>query len=147
MPKTRLKAPVSKTTISLQDIPANIKRNKKRLQDYLEMVKEAKKIELNIALISLAVSLARPCDYGERIKERFSQRDLVGKTIEEYVRVGNPRPVYTSRESPNPAFFEVQVFNDGTFLLANSWGDGECKHTDFYYHDGKRLYYSDNLFG
>lgn len=135
-----------KTNILLSDIQANTKRNKK-WQAYLEAVKEAKKIRLNDALISLAVSLARHRDYNERIKERFSQRDLVGKTIEEYVRMGNPKPVYTSRESPNPAFFEVQVFNDGTFLLANSWGDGECKHIDFYYHDGKRLHYSDDLFG
>lgn len=133
MPKTRLKGPVLKTTISLPDIQANIERNKrKRLDD---------------ALISLAVSLAKYYDYGERIKERFFQRDLVGKTIEEYVQVGNPRPVHTSRESPNPAFFPVMVFNDGTFLLAHSWGDGECRHTDFYYHDGKILHYSDDLFG
>jgi hypothetical protein len=146
MSKTKLKAPVLKTTISLQDIPANSERNKK-WQACLEMVKKAKRIRLNDTLISLAVSLARHRDYGERIKKRFSQRDLVGKTIEEYVIVGNPRPVHTSRESPNPDFFEVQVFNDGTFLLANSWRDEEYKHTDFYYHDGKILHYSNNLFG
>ncbi|HJX50712.1 MAG TPA: hypothetical protein VJ438_04575 [Candidatus Nanoarchaeia archaeon] len=103
--------------------------------------------ELTKNLISLAVRLAKNTPPEKITKKEFFQRDLVGKTIEDYVTIGNPRPVFTSRESPNPEHFNVQLFTDGTFLLANSWGDGECKHIDFYYHNGKEIYYSWNLFG
>lgn len=108
---------------------------------------EEQRKDLTKNLINLAVRLAKKTPPEEITKKEFFQRNLVGKTIEEYVTVGNPSPVFTSVQSPNPEHFKVQLFTDGTFLLANSWGDGECKHTDFYYHNGKDIYYSSNLFG
>ena len=108
---------------------------------------DKQKRELAKNLIALAVRLAKNREPKQITRKPFSQRDLIGKTIEEYVLVGNPRPVFTSMQSPNPAQFEVQLYTDGTFLLADSWGDGECGHLDFYYHNGKELFHSSDLFG
>lgn len=108
---------------------------------------EKQREKLTKDLISLAVKLAKNREPKKITKKTFYPRDLIGKTIEECVLVGNPKPVFTSHQSPNPAQFEVQLYTDGTFLLADSWGDEECSHLDFYYHNGEELYHSSDLFG
>ena len=78
---------------------------------------------------------------------QFSLHYLVGKTIQAYRQVKNPKEYDTTRENPNPEYFDVLVFFDTTFLAAENWGDGECGHVNYYYHDGQRTLYSDQLFG
>ncbi len=104
--------------------------------------KISKKVKEN--LITLVSEIARK---KVTIEGKFSLDDLCGKKIEKHLRVGNPTPIIPSIQPFNPPFFEVQKYDDGTFLLSDSFGSGGCKKIDFYYHDGKKVYYSDNLFG
>ena len=80
-------------------------------------------------------------------KPNFFLGDLVGKTIEEYRKIKNPKKYDQNLESPNPEYFNVLIFSDRTFLATENWGDGECEHLNCYYHNGKKTLYSDQLFG
>lgn len=78
---------------------------------------------------------------------KFSLEDLVGKTISEHRKIKNPKEYDPEKESPNPEYFDVLVFSDGTFLLTENWGDCECGHLKYYYFNGRKTLYSDQLFG
>ena len=78
---------------------------------------------------------------------QFSLQDLVGKTFEAYRQIRNPREYDPTRESPDPEYFDVLLFSDGTFLVTENWSDGECSHLDYFYYDGQKTLYSDQLFG
>ena len=77
---------------------------------------------------------------------QFSLLDLVGKTIREHRQIRNPREYDPTRESPNPKNFDLLIFSDETFLITENWGDGECGHLNYYYHNDQKTFYSDQLF-
>jgi len=111
-----------------------------------EEVKKARELEKR--LIALAARLANLHDCFEpiKVKKEFSLEQLVGKTIKEHLKVGNPRPYNPHQQSPNPEYFDVLLFSDDTFMLSYCVGDGECAHTHFYYFDGKEICKSSTLF-
>ena len=78
---------------------------------------------------------------------QFTLTDLLGKTIIGYKQIKNSKDYDPEVESPNPEYFDVLSFTDGTFLLSENWGDGECDHLRFYYYDGNSTKYLDELFG
>ncbi len=78
---------------------------------------------------------------------QFTLTDLIGKTILGYRQIKNPKDYDPEGFGPNPEYFDVLSFTDGTFLLSENWGDGECAHLNFYYYDGDNTKYSDQLFG
>ena len=78
---------------------------------------------------------------------QFSLQHLVGKTISEHRQIKNPREYDHTRESPNPENFDILIFSDRTFLVTEKWGDGGCGHLNYYYHNGQKTLYSDQLFG
>jgi hypothetical protein len=112
------------------------------------MDKEKTQRNLQRRMIVLAARLANSHNYFEpiKVKKEFSLEQLVGKTIECRLKVGNPRPYNPAQSSPNPEFFDVLLFSDNTFMFSYSVGDGECQHTHFYYFDGKKLRKSSTLF-
>ena len=79
-------------------------------------------------------------------KPEFSLDDLVGKTISSRRKIKNPRDYDPEVTSPNPEYFNVLEFSDGTFLLTENWGDGDCEHIDFFYFNGQKTLYSSALF-
>ena len=78
---------------------------------------------------------------------QFSLQDLVGKTISGCRQIRNPRKYNPEVESPNPENFDVVLFTDKSFLITKNWGDGECGYLKYYYYDGQKTLYSDQLFG
>ena len=82
-----------------------------------------------------------------KLEPHFYLEDLVGKTIQAYRQIRNPRKYDSTRESPNPEHFDILLFSDGTFLATENWGDGECGHLNYYYYNGQETRYSDQLFG
>ena len=79
-------------------------------------------------------------------KPQFSLHDLVGKTIQEYRKIRNPRKWDLKRETPNPEYFDALIFLDRTFLVIENYGDCECQNLNYFYHNGKKTLYSDQLF-
>jgi hypothetical protein len=80
-------------------------------------------------------------------RSHFVLDDLIGKTIRDHRLIKNPRKCNPEKESPNPEYFDVLVFNDNTFLMTECWGDGECGHLRYYFYNGQKTSYSDRLFG
>lgn len=80
-------------------------------------------------------------------KSDFTLEDLVGKTISGYRRIKNNRSFDPTRESPNPEYFSVLEFSDGSMLLTEKWGDLENTHLHHYYYDKKTVRFSSELFG
>ena len=77
----------------------------------------------------------------------FTLEDLVGKTIMNYRKIVNPRPYNPEFESPNPKYFGVIEFSDGSILLNEtiSWNDGS--HINSYYcNKEKKVLYSPCLY-
>lgn len=83
----------------------------------------------------------------KEFEPQFSLQDLVGKTIQSHRQIRNPRKYDPTRENPNPEYFDVLLFSDGTFLTTENFGDGECGHLNYFYYDGQKTRYSDQLFG
>ncbi len=78
---------------------------------------------------------------------QFDLGDLVGKTIINSRKVENPRQYNPEVENPNPRYFDVLEFKDGSILLFEKWGDMECSHLNSYFYNGQEVLYSDRLFG
>jgi len=75
----------------------------------------------------------------------FNLEMLVGREIV------NSRSLLNKQIDPsfgcaNPYGFRVIEFKDGSILLSENWGDGECGHLNFYFYDKERMYFSSRLF-
>lgn len=102
---------------------------------------------------------------------QFNLDAFVGRTIAGYRRIHNPLEgdnvdiVYSfagdtaldpAENEPERAgirafgmygdTIDVLVFSDGAFLAAESWGDGECEHINYYFYNGKKTLFADQLF-
>lgn len=84
-----------------------------------------------------------------KIWPTFTLENLVGKTISNHKKIKNPKPYNPKIESPNPEYFNVLEFSDGSILLFKAWGDTECVHLSSYLYESrdKKIYYNDNLLG
>jgi len=83
---------------------------------------------------------------GEKVDlPEFSLDDLVGKTIANVHKIENPS-VYKKKESPNPRYFNVMFFLDGSYLLHAdiSWQDGSTLHS--FLVEGKNIRYTSRLY-
>jgi len=74
---------------------------------------------------------------GDTPQPRFKVRDLEGRKIIDHRQIQNPENYDPKVESANPLFFLVQDYEDGSFLLIENWGDGECEHQRYYLWDEK----------
>ena len=76
---------------------------------------------------------------------QFTLRDFIGKTIDHHRRIRNPTEYDPNWESPNPEFYSVLEWTDGSILLFENYGDGECSKTNSYYYNGKKVLFSQSL--
>lgn len=79
---------------------------------------------------------------GETVKSPlFSLEDLVGKTMCAAMRIKNPFPYEPETTSPNPDFFDSQIFSDSSYVLHMNmgWNDGTTLHS-FFVEDDKVRY-------
>ena len=100
-------------------------------------------VELTNKNILKEISRAKKVEF----EPQFSLEDLVGKMIHEHRRIKNPRKNNPKVESPNPEYFDALIFSDRTFLVTENFGDGECGHLHYYFYNGHKTLYSDQLFG
>jgi len=85
----------------------------------------------------------------------FTLEYLIGKTIKEHrtityrkfreIRDGDSDDPHINYPC-SPENLEVLIFSDKTFLASESRGTGGDGNIGFYYFDGKRILYSDELF-
>ena len=78
--------------------------------------------------------------------QQFSVNDLFGERIVSYRKIKNPKEYDPERESPNPEYFDVWIFESENFLLFEDegWGDGSTLHC--FYYNGSNVRYTDRLF-
>lgn len=82
----------------------------------------------------------------ERYRQ-FGLKDLLGERFIGVRKIKNPKEYDSSRESPNPEYFDLIEFESGGFLLTEEegWEDGTTLHC--FYYDGRSVRYTDRLFG
>jgi len=100
---------------------------------------------LKIFQSSLEQAYQRRSSIEDPSEPGFTLKDLVGKTIKNYREIKNPRPYNPKYENPNPWNYNVLEFTDGSILLSERWGDGECGHINFYYYDKSKIRVSDDF--
>ncbi|MBI2452135.1 hypothetical protein HYV50_03595 [Candidatus Pacearchaeota archaeon] len=102
-----------------------------------------------IEQITAAENIILKMEDEERDAHEFSLDILVGKTIEEFRKISNPKQSPRRKGDLGMRYYElhfnVLINSDGTFLAIEPWGDLECRHYSLYYYDGKRTLYSGNL--
>ena len=76
----------------------------------------------------------------------FSLEDLLGKKLEMVATIKNPLPYDPEKESPNPAYFSLEFFDDNSYLLHMEvgWHDGSTLHS-FLVEEGN-VRYSNQLY-
>lgn len=84
--------------------------------------------------------------FSDDLKPQFTLADLVGKTVGNHRRMENPKPYNPEVESPNPRYFDILEFADGSILLTEYWGWHDGTTLNCYLYNGKDVLFTNELF-